>query len=198
MLGGRAQQQRTGPSIRVLYRVFGLQTLVWRKLLVLNGKKLAFKFSMYIFEYRSLPLPPYVHLASTHVMNAPRPSLFFAGLPLPYNIFCERKQKVKTGEAWEQRLALVPGLLRFDLPFEARGGLVHLHVPTDCSEWIENAYIENGLMGRSGIWGYSERTCTNVAVYGLLLELHALTHVAVLMSSWSETNIISSLSFDYH
>ena len=36
------------------------------------------------------PSPPYVHLVSTscppdviHMMNAPRPSLFFAGLPLP-------------------------------------------------------------------------------------------------------------------
>ena len=41
-------------------------------------KKLAFKFSTY------RPLPPYVHLVSTHVMNAPGPSpfFFFAGLPL--------------------------------------------------------------------------------------------------------------------
>ena len=33
-------------------------------------------------KYQALP-PPYVHLASTHVMNAPRSSPFFAGLPLP-------------------------------------------------------------------------------------------------------------------
>ena len=47
----------------------------------LTGKKLAFKFNTYIFEY--WPLPPYIHLASTHVMNTPGPSPFVAGLPLP-------------------------------------------------------------------------------------------------------------------
>ena len=77
--GGGAQlpKQCTGPSVWAFYCSFGLQTL----LLVLASKKLAFKFSMYIFEYR--PLPPYVQLASTHVMNAPRPSPIFAGFPLP-------------------------------------------------------------------------------------------------------------------
>ena len=53
---------------------FELQTLAWLTPLFLTAKKLAFKFSLYVFEYR--PLPPYIHLASTHVMNAPRPSLF--------------------------------------------------------------------------------------------------------------------------
>ena len=48
------------------------------KLLVLTGKKLAFKFNTWI-----LVPPPYVHLASTHMMNAPRPSPFLAELPLP-------------------------------------------------------------------------------------------------------------------
>ena len=95
--GGGAQlpKQRTGPSVRVLHHVFGLQTLAWWKLLVLTGKKLALKFSAYVFEYR--PLPPYVHLMSTHVMNAPRPSQSSA--PMYY---CERKRKVKTGEGWER------------------------------------------------------------------------------------------------
>ena len=81
--GGGAQlpKQRTGPSVQALYRVFRLQTLAWWKLLVLNGKKLAFKFATYIFEYQ--PLPPYVYLTSTHVMNAPRPSPFFTSLLLP-------------------------------------------------------------------------------------------------------------------
>ena len=46
---------------------------------------------MYIFGY--WPLPPYVHLASTHVMNVPRPSPFFAGLPL----LCIVNAKVKWG-----------------------------------------------------------------------------------------------------
>ena len=57
--------------------VFWLHNLVWWKLLVLTGKKLSFMFSMYIG-----PLPPYVHLGSTHVMNAPRSSPFSASLPL--------------------------------------------------------------------------------------------------------------------
>ena len=34
---------------------FGLQTLVWWKVLILTGKKLAFKFNTYISEYRPLP-----------------------------------------------------------------------------------------------------------------------------------------------
>ena len=72
-------KQHTGSSVWALYCSFGLQTLAWSKLLLI-GKKLAFKFSTYIFEYQ--PLLPYVHLASTHVMKAPRPSLFFAGLLL--------------------------------------------------------------------------------------------------------------------
>ena len=53
------------------------------KLLILFGKKHAFKFSMYIFEYQPPPpppSPPYVYLASTHVINAPRPSLFFTAM----------------------------------------------------------------------------------------------------------------------
>ena len=76
--GAQLPKWRTGPSVRVLYRVFRLQTLALLKLLVLTGKKLAFKFSMYIFKYWSLPT--YINCTSTHVMNAPRPSLFFAGI----------------------------------------------------------------------------------------------------------------------
>ena len=71
-VGGRVQlpKQHTRLSVRVLYRSFELQTLASSKLLVLIGKKHAFKFSMYIFECL---------LVSTH-MNAPRPSLFFAAM----------------------------------------------------------------------------------------------------------------------
>ena len=54
--------------------------LVWSQLLVLAGKKLTSELTSYIFKY--WPLPPYVHLASTHVMNAPRPSLLFVALLL--------------------------------------------------------------------------------------------------------------------
>ena len=35
-----------------------------------------------------------------HVMNAPRPSPFFAALSLPY-IKCKQKSKKKMGEAWK-------------------------------------------------------------------------------------------------
>ena len=62
----------------VFYR---LQTLALLKLLVLTGKKLAFKFGTYIFEYRSLPYLHPLHINS-YVMNAPRPSPFFTGFPL--------------------------------------------------------------------------------------------------------------------
>ena len=61
------------------YHSFGLQTLVWSKLLILTSKKLAFKFSTYIFEYQ--PLPPMSTLCPPdifHVMNAPGSSPFFA------------------------------------------------------------------------------------------------------------------------
>ena len=56
------------------------------RLLVL--KKLAFKFSTYTFKYQ--PLPPFVPLESTHVMNTPKPSsIFTTGLPLPCIISLE-------------------------------------------------------------------------------------------------------------
>ena len=60
---GRRPKWRTGPSVWVLYRVFRLHTLALLKLLVLTSKKLAFKFSTYVFEYWSLPT--YIHCAST-------------------------------------------------------------------------------------------------------------------------------------
>ena len=63
MWGGRrgrgpTAKQCTGVSVQALYCSFGLETLAWSKLLGLTSKKLAFKFSTYIFEYRSLPPPP--------------------------------------------------------------------------------------------------------------------------------------------
>ena len=61
------------------------------------------------------------------------------------------------------------------------GGLAHLHVPADCSERIEND-IENRWEGLGfeatqnvQMW---QSPVAYVAVYGLLLELHALTHAA--------------------
>ena len=70
----------------VFYR---LQTLALLTLLVLTGKKLAFKFSTYIFEYQSLPT--YINCTSTHVMNSHRPSLFFAGILILCIIVTEGK-----------------------------------------------------------------------------------------------------------
>ena len=95
--GAKLPKQYTGSSVRVLYCSFGLQMLAWSKLLILTGKKLAFKFSAYIFEYQ--PLPPYVRLTSTHVMNAPRLLVFCQSFAPVY--YSERKRKVKMGEAWE-------------------------------------------------------------------------------------------------
>ena len=80
-IGGEGPTAKTTHrTVRALYRIFELQTLAWWKLLVLTSKKLAFKFSTYIFEY--WPFPPYLQLTSTHVMNAARSSPFFAALPL--------------------------------------------------------------------------------------------------------------------
>ena len=42
---------------------------------------------IYIFKYQ--PLPPFVTLESTHMMNTPRPSSTFTGLPLPCIISLE-------------------------------------------------------------------------------------------------------------
>ena len=75
---GPTANQRTVPSVQVLYRSFRLQTLAQTKLLVLTGKKLNFKFSVYMLEYWPLR-PPCVH---SHE-NAPRPPPFFASLPFP-------------------------------------------------------------------------------------------------------------------
>ena len=83
-MGGR------GPTAKTMHRTvrlsalphFGLQTLVWWKLLVLTGKKLAFKFSTYIFEYRPLPplCPPRIH--SRDECSQAFPVLIFVDLPI--------------------------------------------------------------------------------------------------------------------
>ena len=100
--GPQLPNQRTGPSVRVLCSVFGLQTLAWRKLLVLTGKKLTFKFSTYIFEYR--PLPPTSTLVSTYVMNAPRPSRF---LPV-FHVLLWMETEGKNGGGLGTRLNIIP------------------------------------------------------------------------------------------
>ena len=98
--GPNWQKQRAGTSIRALYRSFGLQTLAWSKLLVLTSKKLTFKSSMYIIEYR--PLPHYVHFTSVHSRDECSQAfpIFYRSSASVYYI--ERKQKVKTGEAWSE------------------------------------------------------------------------------------------------
>jgi len=82
------------------YHSSGLKTLVWSKLLIFTGKKLAF----WIYSYWISGPPPYVHLASTHVMNEPRPSPFFAILLLPC-IILNAKQRMKNGEGLGMRLS---------------------------------------------------------------------------------------------
>ena len=99
-MGGKVQlpKQRTRLSVQALYRSFELQTLASSKLLVLIGKKHAFKFSTYIFEYQ--PPPPAVRLPRVHS----RDECSEAFPVFHCHVYhCECKRKVKTGEAWEQR-----------------------------------------------------------------------------------------------
>ena len=74
--------QGRGPTAKTTHRIiylsaiycsFGLQVLVWPKLLILTSKKFALRLSVCIFEYR--PLLSYDHLVSTHVM------ITYKGLP---------------------------------------------------------------------------------------------------------------------
>ena len=51
----KKKKKHTLPLIQALYCSSGLQTLVWSQLLVLTSRKIAFKLSSYIFEYRPLP-----------------------------------------------------------------------------------------------------------------------------------------------
>ena len=77
MQGGHREEglnrQTTGSSVWGLYHRFGLQTLVWLRLLVLKGKKLAFNLITYL---NVGPSPP-ISTSRPHVINAPRPSLLF-------------------------------------------------------------------------------------------------------------------------
>ena len=79
--GAKLPKQYTGSSVQVLYCSFGLQMLAWSKLLILTGKKLAFKFSAYIFEYWPLPplRTPRIHSCDECSQAFP----FFASLSLP-------------------------------------------------------------------------------------------------------------------
>lgn len=48
--------------------------------------------------------PPIIHLASSHMMNAPRPSPFFVDLPPIFRscVLLWMETKAKTGNTWEQ------------------------------------------------------------------------------------------------
>ena len=95
-VGGEEPNCQNNAQDHPFERSLGLQTLVWWKLLVLTGKKLAFKFSTYMFEYGLLS--PYVHLESTHVMNAPRPSPCLNFRQSSNSMYyCKRKREIKTG-----------------------------------------------------------------------------------------------------
>ena len=89
---GQLPNQHTGLTVWMLYYSFGIQTSA--KLRILIGKKLTFKFSMYVFEYQFPPCPTWWILS-----GLPH---FFAGLVLLCTIVNANICKVTTGEAWEQ------------------------------------------------------------------------------------------------
>ena len=105
----------------------------------MSGKKLAFKFSTYIFGYR--PLPPYIHLAFTHVMDAPRPSPLFVGLLLP----CIVNTKVKRGRPGNEAKVTVKPKQKLEHKTELdKTGYSHVHSTmttctnyTDCFECLQ-------------------------------------------------------------
>ena len=78
--GANCKKQHTGPSVQAFYCSSGLKTLVWSKLLVFTGKKLA--FGAYLLHIWISAPPP-------TSMNETRPSPFFAVLCFVY--YTERK-----------------------------------------------------------------------------------------------------------
>ena len=76
--------------------------LAWLKL---TGKELAFELSSYMVS------PPYVHFVSTHVINQPRPSLFFTALLLPC-IILNTNQRTKNGGGLGARLPMAKIVFR--------------------------------------------------------------------------------------
>ena len=81
-------------SVRALHRVFGIQTLAWRKLLVLTGKKLVFKL-----------VRTYLNISSSLPMSTSCPLTWWMlpGLPIfrRSRVLLWMQTKVKTEEAWE-------------------------------------------------------------------------------------------------
>ena len=77
----------TDPTAKTMHWIIRLSAL----------PQFRFKFSLYWFEYH--PLPPYVHLMSTRVMNEPRPSLFllFSCYSSAFVCYTEHKPKSKKG-----------------------------------------------------------------------------------------------------
>ena len=95
---------REGPTTKTMHWIIRLSSLpqfwtsdVSSKLPALASKKLAFKLSS--FEYQ--PLPPYIHLTSTHVMNSGL-SHFCRSL-LPY-IILNANRRTKNGGGLGTRL----------------------------------------------------------------------------------------------
>ena len=99
--GDQLQKQHTGSSIQALYPSSGLKTLAWSKLLAFTGKKLAFG----VYSLHTGP-SPYIHPASTHVMNETRPSLFFAVFRFVYILYWTQTIKQKNGGGLGTRLLL--------------------------------------------------------------------------------------------
>ena len=101
MWGGGAQlpKQRTGSSIRALYRSFVLQMLAWSRLPTrLDSKKTAFKFSIYISAFFPL-CPPCIHSCD----ERSQAFLVFCQSSAPMH-YCECKRKIKMGGGLETRL----------------------------------------------------------------------------------------------
>ena len=115
----------------------------------MTGKKLTFKFRTYTFE--CWPLPPYVHLASTHVMNAPRPSPLFAGLPLPC-IIVNANGRLKRGKP---RFKISPGV-------ELALGLRVVGVPAPTLLWavFSTPLKFSCLLSGEPVWERRERVRT--------------------------------------
>ena len=102
--GGGAQlpKQRTGSSIRALYRSFVLQTLAWSRLPTrLDSKKNAFKFSIGPFPPPSRP--PHIHSCDECSQAFP---VFFCQSSAPVH-YCECKRKIKMGGGLGTRLYLL-------------------------------------------------------------------------------------------
>ena len=102
-----------GPTTKTIHWIIRFSSLpqfwtsdVSSKLPALASKKLTFKLSS--FEYR--PLPPYIHLTSTHVMNELRPFPFCRSL-LPCIILNVNRRTKNGGGLGTRQWKNLPNLL---------------------------------------------------------------------------------------